>query len=109
MHGEIDRDLQVIVAVRAVEDGCHAIPHLQGGEHLAHIGHPLLGDGKYGINRADRAHGYKYQALWSYRLAFRFETDGGILSYLDGRVFTVPYEKIYFLKEFPSLRLEEEK
>ena len=31
--------------------------------HMAHIGHPLLGDGKYGINRADRAEGYKYQAL----------------------------------------------
>ena len=31
--------------------------------HLSHIGHPLLGDGKYGVNRADRERGYKFQAL----------------------------------------------
>ncbi len=67
--------------------------------HMAHIGHPLVGDGKYGINRADRAQGYKYQALWSYRLTFRFTTDGGMLSYLNGRDFSVPFEKIYFLKD----------
>ena len=34
--------------------------------HMASIGHPLLGDGKYGINRDDKALGYKYQALYSY-------------------------------------------
>ncbi len=67
--------------------------------HLAHIGHPLLGDGKYGINRSDRAIGYKHQALWSYKLRFSFKEDAGILSYLNGKEFSVPYEKIYFLKE----------
>lgn len=34
--------------------------------HMASIGHPLLGDGKYGINRDDKRLGYKYQALYSY-------------------------------------------
>ena len=29
--------------------------------HMSYIGHPLLGDGKYGINKNDRAKGYKYQ------------------------------------------------
>ena len=67
--------------------------------HLAHVGHPLLGDGKYGINRSDRANGHKHQALWSYKLRFSFKEDAGILSYLDGKEFSVPYEKIYFLKE----------
>jgi Pseudouridylate synthases, 23S RNA-specific len=38
--------------------------------HLASVGHPLLGDGKYGVNRSDRGKGYKYQALCSYSLAF---------------------------------------
>jgi 23S rRNA pseudouridine955/2504/2580 synthase len=71
--------------------------------HLAHIGHPLLGDGKYGINRADRARGYKYQALWSYRLRFSFGGEECLLSYLDGKEFSVPYEKIYFLKDFLPL------
>ena len=31
--------------------------------HMASIGHPRVGDGKYGVNRDDRAKGYKYQAL----------------------------------------------
>ena len=69
--------------------------------HMAHIGHPLLGDGKYGVNKDDRAHGYKHQALWSYRLRFAFpEGDRHILSYLRGRVFSVPREEIYFLSLF---------
>ncbi len=71
--------------------------------HMAHIGHPLRGDGKYGINRADRADGYKYQALWSYRLRFHVTDEKNLLSYLEGREFSVPYGKIYFLKDFPSL------
>jgi 23S rRNA pseudouridine955/2504/2580 synthase len=41
--------------------------------HMAHIGHPLIGDGKYGINRDDRAKGYKYQALYAYLLRFNFD------------------------------------
>ena len=69
--------------------------------HMAHIGHPLLGDGKYGVNKDDRAHGYKHQALWSYRLRFAFpEGANPILSYLRGRVFSVPREEIYFLSLF---------
>ncbi len=66
--------------------------------HLAHIGHPLLGDGKYGVNRADRARGYSYQALCSHRLRFEFE-EGSPLAYLDGREFSIPRENIYFVKE----------
>ncbi len=65
---------------------------------FAHAGHPLLGDGKYGINRADRERGYKYQALYSYRLGFTVE--GGLLSYLNGREFSLPKEKIWFFGEF---------
>lgn len=37
---------------------------------FAHIGHPLLGDGKYGNLKADKPYGRKYQALCSYRLRF---------------------------------------
>ena len=69
--------------------------------HMAHIGHPLLGDGKYGVNKDDRARGYKHQALWSYRLRFSFpEGEDHLLSYLRGRVFTVPTAEIYFLSLF---------
>ena len=67
---------------------------------MAHIGHPLLGDGKYGINRADRAEGYKYQALYSYRLVFSAGEDDGPLGYLAGRSFSIPRDDIYFTKDF---------
>ena len=75
--------------------------------HMAHIGHPLLGDGKYGINRDDRAKGYKYQALCSYKLRFSFDTEGEetVLDYLNGKEFTVPREEIYFLSEFPDIKV----
>ncbi len=57
--------------------------------HLAHIGYPLLGDGKYGINRVNREYNVKTQALCAYKLSFEFRTDAGILSYLNGRNFEV--------------------
>lgn len=65
--------------------------------HLASIGHPLLGDGKYGKNNADKKRGFKHQALYSYQLAFHFKSDGGLLQYLDGRCFTV--KEVWFAKE----------
>ncbi len=68
--------------------------------HLAHIGHPLLGDGKYGVNRNDRARGYKYQALYAYRLIFDFEDASGVLGYLRGREVILPTEAIWFYREF---------
>ena len=68
--------------------------------HLAHIGHPLLGDGKYGINRADKARGYKYQALYAYRLRFAFREESGALAYLDGKEFDIDKNGIWFLKDF---------
>lgn len=67
---------------------------------FSYIGHPLLGDGKYGINKDDRKRGYKCQALYSYHLTFDFATDSGILSYLKGKTFEVNRDNIYFLKEF---------
>ena len=67
---------------------------------MAYIGHPLVGDGKYGVNRTDRERGYKYQALYSYRLRFSFKTDAGILGYLDGKEFRIDKRDIYFTKEY---------
>lgn len=60
---------------------------------FAHIGHPLLGDGKYGVNRNDVKMGFKYQALCSYSLEFQPDSTSP-LSYLTGKVFeiTPPFE-----------------
>ncbi len=66
--------------------------------HMASIGHPLLGEGKYGVNRSDRLRGYKYQALYSYAVNFTFTE--GPLAYLNGRTFTAPLANIRFLSLF---------
>ena len=51
--------------------------------HLAHIGYPILGDGKYGINAVNKSFGLKYQELYSYKIVF--EDAYGILSYLKNK------------------------
>ena len=38
--------------------------------HLAHMGYPIIGDGKYGINEINKKFGKKYQMLCSYILKF---------------------------------------
>ncbi len=69
--------------------------------HMAHIGHPLIGDGKYGVNKNDRTKGYKYQALYSYKLRFSFDTaNPTVLDYLNGKEFKIPKKDIYFTKEY---------
>ncbi|MBQ5771893.1 MAG: RluA family pseudouridine synthase [Clostridia bacterium] len=68
--------------------------------HLAHVGHPLVGDGKYGVNRNDREKGYKHQALYAFRLEFAFREDSGALQYLNGRRFELDRREIWFLSEF---------
>ena len=68
--------------------------------HMSHIGHPLVGDGKYGINKDDRGRGYKYQALYSYKLRFAFKGEATALEYLNGKEFTIPKKDIYFTKEY---------
>lgn len=51
--------------------------------HLAHIGHPIIGDGKYGINKINKAFGKNTQMLCSYKLKFNFTTPSGGLEYLN--------------------------
>ncbi|MBO7361157.1 MAG: RluA family pseudouridine synthase [Clostridia bacterium] len=67
--------------------------------HLSHIGHPLVGDGKYGQNRDDRRRGYKYQALYSYKVAFGNGGEGE-LGYLDGKSFSLPRDSVWFSADF---------
>jgi 23S rRNA pseudouridine955/2504/2580 synthase len=67
---------------------------------MAHIGHPLLGDGKYGVNRDDRVKGYKFQALYSYRLIFDFGKYDGYLGYLSGKQVALEPSDVWFVSEF---------
>lgn len=66
--------------------------------HMASIGHPLLGDGKYGKLKDDKKLGFDKQALYSYKLSFYFDTDAGILNYLNGKTFEV--DDVWFTKMF---------
>ncbi|NLB82255.1 MAG: RNA pseudouridine synthase, partial [Clostridiaceae bacterium] len=51
--------------------------------HLASIGHPIIGDKKYG-----NIPGWKYQALYSHKLIFSDSCKDTPLAYLANKAFT---------------------
>ena len=66
--------------------------------HMAFIGHPLLGDTKYGFNRDNKGTGFKYQALCAYKLSFEPNDSIELLSYLKGKSFEI--KNIDFVDKF---------
>ncbi|MCI8962043.1 MAG: RluA family pseudouridine synthase [Clostridia bacterium] len=54
--------------------------------HLAHIGYPIIGDGKYGLNEINKRFNKKTQELCAYKIKFDFSSDSGILEYLNGKI-----------------------
>ena len=89
------RDGNSLLEVELVTGRTHQIR-----AHLSHIGHPLLGDGKYGVNREEKRQGYKYQALYAWRLQFHFPDESGLLGYLNGREVRLDPADIWFLMDF---------
>lgn len=61
--------------------------------HLAHIGFPIIGDGKYGKNEINKNFKQKTQLLESYSLKFNFKTESGILEYLNNK--NIKLKKVY--------------
>ena len=69
--------------------------------HMAHLGCPLLGDGKYGTNALNaRFGGYKKQFLYSYKTVFDFTTDAGPLNDMKGLAVNV--DDVWFAQDFPN-------
>ncbi len=66
--------------------------------HMASIGHPLLGDGKYGTNAQNKGTGFSKQALCSYRLRFDFTSPADELDYLNDREFSL--DEVWFAEQF---------
>lgn len=62
--------------------------------HFAHIGHPVAGDGKYGMNTQNKAAGYSRQRLLAYKITFYFKEDS-VLNYLSGRTFLSSLSNAY--------------
>ena len=57
--------------------------------HLSHIGHPIIGDGKYGRNEINNQFKAKKQLLCSCKLCFKFSSPSGVLEYLNGESFEI--------------------
>lgn len=56
---------------------------------FASAGHPLIGDTQYGDREINSRFSSNFQQLYAYRLKFAFNTDAGILEYLNGKSFQV--------------------
>ena len=57
--------------------------------HLAYLGYPIIGDGKYGKNDINKSFKKSRQMLCSYKLKFNFSSDSGVLNYLNGKEFVL--------------------
>ena len=57
--------------------------------HLAYLGYPIIGDGKYGKNDINKLFKKYQQMLCSYKLKFAFSSDSGLLNYLNGKEFVL--------------------
>ncbi len=56
--------------------------------HLAHIGHPIVGDGKYGSERVNKELKKSKQELAAYSITLKFNANN-LLYYLNEKTFTV--------------------
>lgn len=67
--------------------------------HMAFLGHPLVGDTKYGYNAKNQPYGLTHQLLYAYRLKFSFREPKELLGYLNGKEIQVEPRQIDFYRE----------
>ena len=88
------KDGRALVRIRLETGRTHQIR-----SQMAYIGHPLIGDDKYGSKEVNRRYGEKGQLLHAWKITFHLKGSGHLLSYLDGQTFiteNVPFLKSYF-------------
>ena len=91
---EAEKDGLSLVRVRLYTGRTHQIRAT-----FAHLGCPLLGDGKYGRREDNkRFGGYKKQCLYAVSLDFRVPPDEPVLGYLAGK--TVEAKNVWFRDAF---------
>ena len=66
--------------------------------HLAHIGHFVIGDQKYGDSKVNQKFKKKYQCLTAYKIKFHFDKNS-VLSYLNNKEIVLPKEKLKILSK----------
>ena len=91
-----EEDGRALILIRLETGRTHQIR-----AQFRHAGCPLLGDGKYGREKDNRAYGEKGQALCSWRLRFVFDTPAGALEYLNGKSFRTKTPE-FVEKYFPT-------
>lgn len=79
---------------------CHLITGRthQIRSQMAHMGHPLLGDDKYGSKEWNKKMGERRQLLCAWKITFDFKEGAGKLSYLSGK--TIHLSKISFVTRY---------
>ena len=76
-------------------------PHAPDPCALAYLGHPVLGDIKYGNRNMNEKTGFKTQTLCAQRLTFGNIPEGNTLHYLSGKVIKLADPEI--VKQFDAL------
>ena len=86
------RDGYTLLEVELITGKTHQIR-----SHLAHIGHPIIGDGKYGVKKINQRFrenaGLQHQLLHAYRVVFPKE-EGALLD-LSGKEIVAPYPALF--------------
>lgn len=61
--------------------------------HLSHVGHPIIGDGKYGYKSINDRFKEKSQVLTAYKIQLFFDRESP-LYYIDGKIFKIETQSI---------------